>query len=76
MVEHARWKSVSADDDRFLGMWRKSEAAGEDVFQQMEFVPASFQVIRHVCPKLARGYGDAIAQAPAPSRPIERARRQ
>lgn len=45
---------------------------GEDVSEQLEFVPASFRVIRHVRPKLACGCCDAIVQAPAPGRPIER----
>lgn len=40
--------------------------------EQLEFVPASFRVIRHVRPKLACGCCDAIVQAPAPSRPIAR----
>ena len=45
---------------------------GEDVAEQLEYVPASFRVIRHVRPKLACSCCDAIVQAPAPSRPIER----
>jgi transposase len=45
---------------------------GEDVAEQLEFVPASFRVIRHVRPKLACTCCDAIVQAPAPSRPIAR----
>ncbi|MET3135658.1 transposase, partial [Oxalobacteraceae bacterium GrIS 1.11] len=45
---------------------------GEDVSEQLEFVPASFRVIRHVRPKLACACCDAIVQAPAPSRPIAR----
>jgi len=45
---------------------------GEDVAEQLEYVPASFRVIRHVRPKLACCCCDAIVQAPAPSRPIER----
>ncbi|ATQ77338.1 IS66 family transposase [Massilia violaceinigra] len=45
---------------------------GEDVAEQLEYVPASFRVIRHVRPKLACRCCDAIVQAPAPSRPIER----
>jgi transposase len=45
---------------------------GEDVAEQLEYVPASFRVIRHVRPKLACDCCDAIVQAPAPSRPIER----
>jgi transposase len=45
---------------------------GEDVAEQLEFVQASFRVICHVRPKLACSCCDAIVQAPAPSRPIER----
>jgi transposase len=45
---------------------------GEDVAEQLEFVPASFRVIRHVRPKLACTCCDTIVQAPAPSRPIAR----
>ena len=50
----------------------KLHQLGEDVAEQLEFVPASFRVIRHVRPKLACGCCDAIVQAPAPSRPIAR----
>jgi transposase len=45
---------------------------GEDVTEMLEYVPASFKVIRQVRPKLACACCDAIVQAPAPSRPIER----
>jgi transposase len=45
---------------------------GEDVAEQLEYVPASFRVIRHKRPKLACTCCDTIIQAPAPSRPIER----
>jgi transposase len=45
---------------------------GEDVSEQLEYVPASFHVLRHVRPKLACTCCDQIAQALAPSRPIER----
>lgn len=45
---------------------------GEDISEQLEYVPASFRVIRHVRPKLACTGCDHIAQAPAPSRPIMR----
>ena len=38
---------------------------GESVSEQLEYVPASFRVIRHVRPKLACGCCDAIVQAPA-----------
>ena len=45
---------------------------GEDVAEVLEYVPASFKVIRHVRPKLACAACQAIVQAPAPSRPIAR----
>jgi len=43
---------------------------GEDVSEVLEYVPASFRVIRHVRPKLACSACDSIVQAAAPSRPI------
>jgi transposase len=45
---------------------------GEDVAEVLEYVPASFVVIRHVRPKLSCTKCDCIVQAAAPSRPIER----
>ena len=44
---------------------------GEDVSEMLEYVPASFKVIRHVRPKMACTRCDAIVQAEAPSRPID-----
>lgn len=43
---------------------------GEDVSEELEYVPARFRVVRHVRPKFACGRCEAIVQAPAPSRPI------
>jgi transposase len=45
---------------------------GEDVAEVLEYVPASFRVIRHVRSKLSCTKCDCIVQAEAPSRPIER----
>ena len=45
---------------------------GEDVSEVLEYVPASFLVIRHVRTKLSCTKCDCIVQAEAPSRPIER----
>lgn len=45
---------------------------GEDVSEVLEWVPASFKVIRHVRPKLCCSQCDVIVQADAPSRPIAR----
>ena len=45
---------------------------GEDVSEMLEYIPASFKVIRQVRTKLACGRCDKIVQAEAPSRPIAR----
>ena len=45
---------------------------GEDVTEVLEYVPASFKVIRHVRPKLSCRICETIVQAPMPSLPIER----
>ena len=45
---------------------------GEDVSEMLEYVPASFVVIRHVRTKLNCTKCDCIVQAETPSRPIER----
>ncbi|MBF8179808.1 IS66 family transposase [Herminiimonas contaminans] len=45
---------------------------GEDVSETLEFIPASFKVIRTVRPKMACSHCDTIVQATAPSRPIAR----
>lgn len=50
----------------------KLRQIGEDVAEQLEYVPGRFKVIRHVRPKLACVRCEGIFQAPAPSRPIER----
>lgn len=45
---------------------------GQDVSEQLEYVPAHFKVIRHLRPKLGCVRCQSIFQAAAPSRPIER----
>jgi transposase len=45
---------------------------GEDISEMLEYVPASFLVVRQVRPKLSCTKCDRIVQAAAPSRPIER----
>jgi hypothetical protein len=42
---------------------------GEDVSEMLEYVPASFMVIRYVRPKLSCTKCDCIVEAEAPSRP-------
>jgi len=50
----------------------KLRELGEDVAEMLEYVRASFKVLRHVRPKLSCDACDRILQAPAPSRPIDR----
>ncbi|MGB7169106.1 MAG: IS66 family transposase, partial [Acidobacteriaceae bacterium] len=45
---------------------------GEDVSEQLYYVPESFRVIRHVRPKFACSQCEVVVEAPAPSRPIAR----
>src|ERR1700722_1236387 len=45
---------------------------GEDVSETLEYVPASFKVIRTVRPKLSCACCSRIVQEPAPNRPIDR----
>ena len=45
---------------------------GEDISEQLEYIPDSFKVIRHVRPKFSCSGCDRVVEAPASSRPIER----
>jgi transposase len=45
---------------------------GEDVSEQLEYIPEHFKVIRHVRPKFACGKCATLVQAAAPARPIEK----
>ena len=45
---------------------------GEDLSEMLEYVPASFIVIRHVRPKLSCSRCSCVVQAPAPPRPVDR----
>jgi len=45
---------------------------GEDISEQLDYVPESFRVIRHVRPKFACSKCETVVEAPAPSRPIAR----
>ena len=47
---------------------------GEDVTEELEYVPGRFIVNRIVRPRMACACCEAICQAPLPSRPIERGR--
>jgi len=45
---------------------------GDDVSEQLDYVPEIFRVIRHVRPKFACSKCESVVEAPAPSRPIAR----
>jgi transposase len=45
---------------------------GEDISEMLEYIPASFVVIRHVRPKLSCACCSCVVQAPAPMRPVDR----
>jgi len=45
---------------------------GQDVSETLEYIPASFKVIRTVRPKLSCACCSRIVQEPAPNRPIDR----
>jgi transposase len=44
---------------------------GEDVSEQLERIPATYKVIRHVRPKFACAGCERVVEAPAPARPID-----
>lgn len=50
----------------------KLKKLGEDVSEMLEYLPASFKVVRHVRPRICCASCDRIVQAPAPARPIAR----
>jgi transposase len=50
----------------------KLRLLGEDVAKVLEYVPAHFEVIRLVRPKLSCSSCKRVVQEPAPSRPIDR----
>ena len=47
---------------------------GEDVTEVLDYVPASFRVIRHVRPKFSCRNCESIMQAPVPELPVRRGR--
>jgi transposase len=50
------------------------KALGEDVTEELEYVPGRFVVNRIVRPRMACACCEAIVQSPLPSRPIDRGR--
>jgi transposase len=52
----------------------KLKSLGQDVTEELEYVPGRFRVNRIIRPKLSCACCETIHQAPLPSRPIERGR--
>ncbi len=52
----------------------KLKTLGEDITEELEYVPGRFIVNRIVRPRLSCSWCERIVQAPLPSRPIERGR--
>ncbi|EKV25860.1 Mobile element protein [Caenispirillum salinarum AK4] len=63
-----------APDDRCPCCAGPVRCIGEDVTEELDYVPARFQVIRHRRPKYACRSCDTVLQAPAPVLPIARGR--
>jgi transposase len=68
----AAYHDVNAQACGCTGCGGRLRLIGQDVSEQLEYVPARFKVIRHVRPKLACAACETIFQAAAPSRPIAR----
>jgi len=66
--------AVGADGCSCPACGGKLSRLGEDATEELEYVPASFRVVRHLRPKYACRSCEKVHQAPMPSRPIERGR--
>ena len=61
-------------EDACAGCGGRLRRLGEDVTEELEYVPGRFVVNRMVRPRLACSGCERFVQAPLPSRPIERGR--
>jgi transposase len=75
LPEHLeRKEQVLAPGDHCSQCGGKLKRLGEDVTEELEYVPGRFVVNRIIRPRMACSCCEAILQAPLPSRPIERGR--
>lgn len=65
---------LTTGDDDCAQCGGKLRRLGEDVTEELEYVPGQFIVNRIVRPRFACSGCDAFTQAPLPTRPIERGR--
>ena len=69
-----RDETVLAPGERCMGCGGRLKRLGEDVTEELEYIPGRFVVKRIVRPRLACGGCETFHQAPLPPRPIERGR--
>ena len=65
---------ITPSGDHCLGCGGALRRIGEDVTEELEYVPGRFIVNRITRPRFACSGCESFAQAPLPSRPIERGR--
>src|SRR3954453_17794456 len=70
----SRRETVLSPGDACAACGGKLKPLGEDVTEELDYLPGRFVVTRFVRPRLACTCCEAICQAPLPSRPIERGR--
>src|SRR3954466_3245719 len=70
----SRRETVLSPGDACAACGGKLKPLGEDVTEELDYLPGRFVVNRIVRPRLACTCCEAICQAPLPSRPIERGR--
>ena len=71
-ISRAKWSRTLLHGDCCPDCGGQLRQFGEDISEQLEYIPESFKVIRHVRPKFTCTGCDRVVEAPAPSRPIER----
>ena len=69
-----REETVLAPGERCADCGGRLKRLGEDVTEELEYIPGRFVVKRIVRPRLACGGCETFHQAPLPPRPIERGR--
>lgn len=65
-------KTVAPKDSSCPDCGKAMRKLGEDISEILEYIPARFEVVRVVRPKLSCPCCARVVQEPAPSRPIER----
>lgn len=72
--ELPRTESILSPGEACAGCGGSLKRLGEDVTEELDYIPGRFVVNRFVRPRLACACCEAICQAPLPARPIERGR--